>query len=147
MKVILRENITNLGKIGEHVSVRRGYARNYLIPNNKVSIATEENIKIFKEKLEEIENQYKKKLSIAEDRAKKLQSKTFEIKANVSDMGRMFGSINRVKIAEVISNMGCAISKKEIHLKEGVIKSLGKHNIKVVLHEKVRFSLSIDVIS
>ena len=147
MRIILKENVTNLGKIGEHVSVKRGYARNYLIPNNKASIATKENTRIFREKLAELEKISKEKISAAEDRAKTLQSKVFKIKANVSNSGRMFGSINKKKIVDVISDAGCTVSRKEVYLKEGVIKNLGKHDIKVTLHEKVRFNLSINVIS
>jgi large subunit ribosomal protein L9 len=147
MEVILLENIKKLGKIGNKVKVANGYARNYLLKNNKALVASKENIQIFEKKKEELN---KKNLEM-KDAATKIQKQIdkFELKISRNSMegGALYGSLT---IKEIIQNLETHnfknISPNMIELKEQ-IKKIGDYNVIINLHAEVQASIKVKVVS
>jgi len=147
MEVILLENIKKLGKIGNKVKVANGYARNYLLKNNKALVASKENIQIFEKKKEELN---KKNLEM-KDAATKIQKQIdkFELKISKNSMegGALYGSLT---IKEIIQNLETHnfknISPNMIELKEQ-IKKIGDYNVIINLHAEVQASIKVKVVS
>jgi len=147
MEVILLENIKKLGKIGNKVKVANGYARNYLLKNNKALVASKENIQIFEKKKEELN---KKNLEM-KDAATKIQKQIdkFELKISRNSMegGALYGSLT---IKEIIQNLETHnfknISPNMIELREQ-IKKIGDYNVIINLHAEVQASIKVKVVS
>ena len=139
MKMILLENIKNLGKIGQQVNVKAGYARNYLIPQKKATLLNAENLAFFEKERVKIEQKakviYEKSLEIKE----KIENSKFEITSKTKENGELFGSISSVNILNELANLNLnyKIEKKNIHIKEDKIKSIGKWEVDIVLHSEV----------
>ncbi|TBR43192.1 50S ribosomal protein L9 [Marinomonas agarivorans] len=146
MNVILLDKVNKLGGIGDQVTVKPGYARNFLIPNKKAVMATKANIASFEERRAELEAQAAERKSAAEARAEKLNGKTFTIEANAGDEGKLFGSIGARDIAETVSS-SLEVSKSEIRLPDGVIRSTGSFDIDVQLHPEVLVTITLDVVA
>ena len=145
MDVILLERIRNLGDLGEMVSVKAGYARNYLLPYKKAVIANEKNKADFETRRAELEKAQAEALSVAQARAEKLNGQTFTIKAKAGDEGKLFGSIGPREIAEVISAGGTEVSKSEIQMPSGPLKEVGSEEIGIGLHAEVTATVTIVV--
>jgi len=118
MQVILLEKIVNLGKLGDLVNVKPGYARNYLVPQGLATVATEANIAVFEERRAELE------------------------KAE----GRLFGSVGLVEISEAFAAKGMTLSKSELQLPEGAFKAIGTYEVAVIVHSEVSFSVNVIVV-
>lgn len=146
MNVILLDKVNKLGAIGDQVTVKPGYARNFLIPNKKAVMATKANIANFEERRAELEAKAAERKAAAEARAEKLNGKTFTIEANAGDEGKLFGSIGARDIAETISSV-LEVSKSEIRLPDGVIRNTGSFEIDVQLHSEVLVTITLDVVS
>lgn len=145
MKVILLNNIDKLGKAGEIVSVKEGYARNYLIPNNKARVATPGNMKILdalkkKQAAEEL-----KKLEEAQILAGKISGLSLTITAQAGEEEKLFGSVSNEDIAGSLAEQGINIDKKEIILDEP-IKKLGSYQVTVKIHPEVKANLRVWVV-
>ncbi len=145
MKVILLNTIDRLGKAGEIVSVKEGYARNYLIPNNKARVATPGNMKILdalkkKQAAEEL-----KKLEEAQILAGKISSLSLTITAQAGEEEKLFGSVSNEDIAGSLAEQGITIDKKEIVLDEP-IKKLGSYQVTVKIHPEVKANLRVWVV-
>lgn len=134
MKVILLEKIKQLGALGSEVDVKPGFGRNYLIPNGKAVLATPNNLSYFNEKKAEFEKAAAEKLSKDEDRAKNIDGTVVEITAKVSDEGKLYGSLGVSEIASALAAKNIAVTKQEIQLDEGPIRSVGEHEVKILLH-------------
>ena len=147
MEVILLEKIKNLGNLGDKVSVKPGYGRNFLIPEQKAVFATEKNIAHFEERRSELEKKEKKSLANAEQRAAKLRDITLSIEANSSEQGKLYGSIGTSEISKALAEKGFEISKREILLPEGAFHSTGEYEVEVVLHSDVIATLKISITS
>ena len=146
MEVILLDKVNKLGGIGDVAVVKPGYARNFLIPNKKAVMATKANLVSFEERRAELEAAAAEQKAIAEARAKTLEGKTFTIKANAGDEGKLFGSIGTRDIADVISTE-VEVSKSEIRLPEGTIRHTGSFEIDVQLHFEVVVTVTLSVIA
>ncbi len=146
MEVILLDRVNKLGGIGDVAVVKPGYARNFLIPNKKAVMATKANLVSFEERRAELEAAAAEQKAIAEARAKTLEGKTFTIKANAGDEGKLFGSIGTRDIADVISTE-VEVSKAEIRLPEGTIRHTGSFEIDVQLHFEVVVTVTLSVIA
>ena len=145
MEVILLENIRNLGELGELVSVKPGFGRNYLIPQGKAVFASED----AKEKVDaarrELAQQEAKRLEVAKARAE-LAAREVTIKRLANAEGHLFGSVANVDIAEALSNDEVTIEKSEVYLVDGAFKEVGQYNAEVILHTDVRFDVTVDVV-
>jgi large subunit ribosomal protein L9 len=145
MKVILRENVENLGKIGEVIRVKDGYARNYLIPRKLVSIADEKNINAMKHHKQELERKSKKAKAESSELAKKLEAFSCTVSRKVGENEKLFGSVTTGDIADALEKGGFKINKKMIHLDEP-IKKLGVVTVQVKLQNDVTAQLKVWVV-
>lgn len=139
MEVIVLRTTKNLGKLGEKIKVKSGYARNYLIPNGKVVVANEDNIKYFDEKLAELKEIAAKDLAEAEVRAEKIKELNITMQARSSAEGKLYGSITEKHIEDYVKKHNIAIDRKEIKIADGHIRHLGTHDVTFDLHNEVNF--------
>jgi len=147
MDVILLEKIRNLGDLGDQVSVKAGFARNYLIPQKKAVFATKDNISKFEQQRAEFEKKAKKALANAEQRAAKINDTTITISAMASEEGKLYGSVGINEITSSLEDKGIEINKSEVILPEGPFHSLGDYEVEVLLHSDVTAKLKIEVVS
>jgi large subunit ribosomal protein L9 len=148
MEVILLEKIKNLGDVGNKVSVKPGYGRNFLIPRKKAVSATAGNIVKFEKMRGELEKKASEILAKAKARAEKLaQLVLLTITAQASDEGKLFGSVGTKEIVAAITAAGGEIDRKEINLPEGPIRQVGEHTINLQLHSDVTVPLKINVVA
>ena len=146
MEVILLEKIANLGDLGEKVTVKPGYGRNYLVPGKKAVPATEENVKVFEERRAELEKAAAEKLAAAQARADKLaELGSIIIKSNAGDEGKLFGSVNVAEIADALTAAGAEVAKSEVSMPEGPIRLLGEYDVDVHLHTDIAKSIKVVV--
>ena len=131
MDVILLEKIENLGDLGDKVSVKPGFARNHLIP--KAKYATEENLKEFEEKREELEKIAKENLAAANKRKEKLDGFTIKITAEANEEGQLFGSIGPYEIEKQLVDSGLEVTRQEIRMPDGAIKKIGEYPVNIHL--------------
>ena len=145
MKVILQEEVANLGKVGDQVSVKPGFGRNYLIPYNKAVPATPEAIADFEKRRAELEKTAAELLAVAKQRADKLADLSVTLSANAGEEGKLFGSISPRDIAEAITEAGIAVEKREVDLPEGPIRTTGEYEVHVQLHSDVKATVKLVV--
>lgn len=144
MRVILREDAANLGKSGELVSVKPGYARNYLIPQGVAVLATERNVKQLEHQKKIIAARNAKLLKDSQSVADKLASLTVKISRQSGEDGKLFGSVGTRDIEEAVSKLGVTIDRKKINLGEA-IKHTGEFNVEVKLGQGVTGKLKVIV--
>lgn len=147
MKVILLENIKKLGTTGEQVQVKAGFGRNYLIPNNKALPATPANLKQFESRRAEYESAAAKALADAQQRQQALVDVKVVLQVKAGEAGKLFGAVTTRDIAEAITAAGVAVSKAEVMLLSGPIRTVGPHTIKLRLHPEVEHNIEIDVVA
>jgi large subunit ribosomal protein L9 len=147
MEVILLEKIANLGNLGDKVTIKAGYGRNYLIPSGKATAATPEKIKEFEARRAELEKQATDKLTAAQSRADELAKLSITIAHKAGDEGRLFGSIGTHDIADAASKAGVSIEKHEVRLPNGVIRNIGDYQIAINLHTDVTAELNVKVVA
>lgn len=145
MKVILKQDFEKLGKIGDTVSVKDGYAMNFLIPNHIAMKATSSNLKVLEELKKQKENKLKKEITEAEKLAAELEKQTLEIKANAGEDEKIFGSVTAQIISEALIQKGFNIDKKHIVLEEP-IKKLGIFTVEIKLHNNVKTTIKVWII-
>ena len=145
MKVILQV-MNNLGSIGDVVTVKGGFARNFLLPRGKAILATPENMKEIEAKREELEKIAAIQLEEAHQRMEKLNLTTVVIRARSGEAGKLFGSIGVREIAKAISENIASVKKNEISLLGNTIRALGRYDIEVILHPDVRASVICEII-
>jgi large subunit ribosomal protein L9 len=147
MEVILLENISNLGELGETVSVKSGYGRNYLIPQHKAVPATKQNVVDFEARRAELQKIANEKLAVAQARAEKVNALDITLSTKAGDEGKLFGSITVRDIAEAAVSRGVDIEKNEIQMPDGPLRQLGEFVIAVQLHSEVIAELKVAVIA
>jgi large subunit ribosomal protein L9 len=147
MEIILLERVGKLGNLGDKVTVKAGYGRNYLIPFGKAVPATAANIADFEARRAELEKAASDKLTAAEARAEQINGFTLNIAANAGDEGKLFGSIGPRDIAEAMTEAGVAANKSEVRMPEGPIRSVGEFEIDVQLHSDVTATLKVTVVA
>jgi large subunit ribosomal protein L9 len=145
MKVILKEDVKHVGKMGQIVDVADGYARNYLIPKGLVTEASTKNIKFLEHEKRTIQEKSKKIRNSAQDLASRISSLTISIKAKAGEEGKLFGSITTMDVAEALQKEGVEIDKKKISLEEP-IKRLGSYTVNIKLHHDVSAPLNIQIV-
>ena len=145
MKVILKEDVKGLGKLGEIVEVSNGYSRNFLIPHKKAVEATTHNIKTVEHKKKELEEKMKQSLHEVEALSKKMGELSVTISRQVGEGEKMFGSVTNADIAEAIGKEGITIDKHQIIL-EKPIKELGLFHIPVKLHPEVSAEIKVWIV-
>jgi large subunit ribosomal protein L9 len=147
MEVILLDKIQHLGNLGDKITVKGGYGRNYLIPQNKAIASTSKNIDEFEARRADLEQAQRNVLANAQKCAEQLQEIIVEIAGKVGMEGKLFGSVSASDIAQAISDGGIKISKHEIRLPSGPIRHVGEYDIKVHLHPDVDAFVTVQVIA
>ncbi len=146
MKIILKEDINNLGYKDDVVEVKSGYGRNYLIPQGKAVIATPAALKVLAEDQRQRAHKLAKIKADAEAVAASLEGAALTIGAKTSATGTIFGSVNALQIAEALEKLGHNIDRKLIVLKENV-KEVGKYNATIKLHKEVSVEIPFEVVA
>ena len=147
MDVILLEKIANLGNLGDKVSVKGGYARNFLLPQGKATAATAENVAAFEARRAELERLAAEKRASAEARAAQLNELEITITATAGDEGKLFGSIGTADIADALTGAGLEVAKSEVRLPNGTIRQTGEYEVALHLHTDVEASIRLVVIA
>lgn len=148
MQVILLDKVAQLGSVGDQVTVKSGFARNYLIPQGKAVMATSANIAHFEARRAELEAKAAQVFSTAQDRAAALANlPAITIASKAGDDGRLFGSIGARDIADAISAAGVQVTKSEVRLSEGALRATGEYEVKLHLHVEVNVIVVINIVS
>jgi len=146
MEVILLEKVANLGNLGDKVSVKSGYGRNFLVPSKKAVPATKVNIEAFEARRAELEKAAAEVLAVAQARAGKLAALAqIVIKSNAGDEGKLFGSVGVADVADAITAAGEEVAKREVSMPEGPIHMLGEYELEIQLHSDVSQTMTIVV--
>ncbi|MBD5229841.1 MAG: 50S ribosomal protein L9 [Bacteroidales bacterium] len=146
MKLILKEDVANLGYKDDVVEVKSGYGRNYLIPQGKAVIASESALKVLAENQRQRAHKLAKIKADAEAAAEALKDVELTIGAKASANGTIFGSVNNIQIAEALEKLGHNVDRKIIFIKDSV-KELGKYKATVKLHKEVSVEIPFEVVA
>src|SRR6476619_1079172 len=144
MEVILLERVEKLGHIGDVVTVKNGFARNFLLPNKKALRANESNRKLFETNRARIEEENADKRSEAEKAAKGVDGKTVQLIRQASNVGHLYGSVSARDIVEALEGVGAHITKSQVVL-DRPIKAIGVHDVKIALHPEVAVTVKVNV--
>lgn len=147
MEIILKQDIPNLGSKDDIVTVKNGYARNYLVPQGMATVATTSARKVHAEVLKQRRHKEEKLKNEALEIARQLENKKIQIGAKTSTTGKIFGSVNNIMIAEAIAKKGFNIDRKTITVKEDHIKEVGQYTAVIKLHKEVIIELPFEVVS
>lgn len=145
MQIILLERVAGLGNLGDVVTVKNGYARNFLIPTAKAKRATEANLKEFEERRAELEAKQAAVLADAQARQAKLDGQTITISQKAGVDGRLFGSVTNADIADAIKVNGIEVVKANVRLPEGPFKAVGEYTVEVALHADAVATITVVV--
>lgn len=145
MKVILKEDIPNLGKAGQIINVKDGYARNFLLPRGLALLADEKNLKLLEYQKKKIEEEAKKKRQDAESVAGRLSEIQLNIKAKAGEDQKLFGSVTSKDIAEALQKEGFSIDKRQINIPEP-IKRIGEYEVEVKLDANVTAKVKVNIL-
>jgi large subunit ribosomal protein L9 len=146
MEVILLEKVDNLGKLGDRVKVRRGYARNYLIPKGKATEATGVNLQAFEARRAELEQAEATALDSAHAKVSEMHGVTLAIPVKVGSEGRLFGSVGSADIVAAAARAGIELQRSQIRLPD-TIRQVGIYEIGVHLHAEVDGVLKVEVLA
>jgi len=147
MDVILLQKVANLGTIGDRVSVKSGYGRNYLLPQGKATLATPANVAKFEARRAELERVAREQHGDAEQRAKAFAEFALTITAKAGSEGKLFGSIGTADIAEAATKAGHTLARSEVRLPEGPLRVVGDHVVNLHLHTDVNVPLAISIVA
>ncbi|WP_282609628.1 50S ribosomal protein L9 [Pelagibius sp. Alg239-R121] len=144
MEIILLERIEKLGQMGEVVSVKPGFARNYLLPQKKALRATKVNLEQFETQKAQLEAENLERKGEAEKVAEKMDGLSIIVIRQAGESGQLYGSVTNRDISDAVSEAGFTIDRKQVSL-NAVIKTLGMHTVKVVLHPEVSVDVNVNV--
>ena len=147
MEIILLEKIANLGALGDRVKVKPGYARNFLIPKGKATVATGANLARFEARRAELERVAAETLAKARARAEQLAELIVTLSVKTGSEGRLFGSVGPADIASAVSAAGIELQKQEVRLPTGSIRQIGEYDVDLHLHGEVRTQIRVNVIA
>lgn len=147
MDIILKEDITSLGLKDDIVSVKPGYARNFLLPKGKAILATPSARKVLAENIRQRAHKEAKLKEEAQKIAAQLENKHLSIGAKTSSAGKIFGSVNTIQIAEAIAKKGIEIDRKQISIPGDSIKEVGEYKATIKLHREVVVEIDFKVVS
>jgi large subunit ribosomal protein L9 len=145
MLVILRENVENLGRIGDLVNVSNGFARNFLIPKKLVMVADPANVKMIENQKKVLEKKRIAARSVSEELAKKISDQSVTISRKVGDNDKLFGSVTQSDIAEALKKSGLVVEKRMVTLDQP-IKSLGVHTVTIRFDQDVTASVKVWIV-
>ncbi len=145
MDVILLQKVENLGGLGDVVSVKAGYGRNFLIPTGRAVFATDANMAELEGRRAELEKEAADKLNAAESRKARLDAVAITIACKAGDEGRLFGSVGAADIAKAVTEAGVELSKQEVRLPEGPFRTTGEFEVAVHLHADVNAVIKLTV--
>jgi len=145
MEVILLEKVGKLGALGDRVTVKGGYARNFLLPQGRAVLANDANVAEFEARRAELEKAAADALAACQARAQGLDGVTVSISAKAGDEGKLFGSIGTRDIAEAANAQGLTLDKAEVRLPEGPLRTVGEHSVQVQLHSEVFATITVAV--
>ena len=143
VKLILKEDITGLGHAGDVVSVKPGFAKNFLVPQGKATQASEGKIREIEHLKKQIADKVAKELADLKKTQRAIEGLSLEVKAKAGEEGKLFGSITAAQIAELLQARGYAIDRRKIDL--DAIKEVGEHAVKVKLHRDVVATVKVQV--
>ena len=146
MQVILLEKVVNLGKLGDVVRVKDGFARNFLIPQGMARRATDTAIADFEARRAELEKVQAEKLAAAQALGQKVSGLVLEITQKAGVDGRLFGSVTNFDVAEALKTKGLEVAKACVRMPNGPLKTVGDHSIQVAPHTDVVVDVSVRVI-
>jgi large subunit ribosomal protein L9 len=146
MEIILLEKIPNLGNLGEKITVKPGYGRNYLIPQGKAVAASAEKLAEFERRRAELEKKASEALAAAHARAEAVSQLTLTIAQKAGEEGRLYGSVGTQDIANAITAAGVKVEKQEVRLPHGAIRQVGDYEIKLHFHGDVDATLALKVV-
>ena len=144
MQVILLESLNKLGKAGEVVAVKDGYAKNYLIPQNKAIVANKSNLADLKNRISKINSDSEKRIAEAKSIKESLDGKTYEVQIEANDEGVLYGSINPQQVIQLISDVKNNIYVDSIALPQ--IKNIGEHSVIIHLYEDISSTITLSVV-
>jgi large subunit ribosomal protein L9 len=146
MQIILLEKVANLGNLGDVVQVKNGYARNFLIPTRAARRATTAAIAEFEAKRADLEKAAAEKLAEAQALADKMSGRTIHITQKAGVDGRLFGSVTNNDIAEALTRIDFKVSKSQVRLPNGPLKTVGEHLVSVAPHTDVVVEVKVVVV-
>ncbi|MDC3141396.1 50S ribosomal protein L9 [Alphaproteobacteria bacterium] len=144
MNIILLERIEKLGQMGELVSVKAGYARNFLLPQGKAIFASKQNIKMFEEKKSQLEGENITRKSEAKNLADNISFKEIVLIRAASESGQLYGSVSAKDISNAVTEAGLSIKKSQVDLNKA-IKTLSYEDILIKLHPEVSIDLKLNI--
>ena len=144
MDIILLERVEKLGQMGELVSVKSGYARNYLLPQGKAVFASKDNIKLFEERKAQLEGENITKKNEAQKLADSIKFNEVVIIRAASESGQLYGSVSAKDISQAVSEAGLSINKNQVVLNKS-LKTLSYEDISIKLHPEVQFNLKLNI--
>jgi large subunit ribosomal protein L9 len=144
MEVILLERVEKLGAIGDVVTVKNGFARNYLLPNKKALRANEANRKVFEANRARIESENANKRAEAEQASSGVEGKTVQLIRQASNVGALYGSVSARDIVEALEAQGAKVTKSQVVL-DRPIKAIGMHDVRIALHPEVSVTVHVNV--
>jgi large subunit ribosomal protein L9 len=144
MNIILLERVEKLGQMGEFVSVKSGYARNFLLPQGKAVFASKENIKMFEEKKSQLEGENITRKKEAQNLADNIKFKEVVLIRAASESGQLYGSVSAKDISNVITEAGLSINKSQINLNKA-LKTLSYEDIYINLHPEISIKLKLNI--
>jgi large subunit ribosomal protein L9 len=148
MDVILLDKVENLGNLGDVVTVKPGYGRNFLLPAGRAIPATEANRKVFDERRTELEKAAAEALAAAERRRDAIQELAIvTIAQRAGDEGKLFGSVGTADIADAVTGAGAELHKHEVRMPTGALRQTGSYDIDVHLHPEVNATVSIEIVA
>lgn len=145
MNVILLEKVANLGTLGDQVTVKSGFARNFLIPQGKAKPATKDNIAEFEARRADLEKQAAEALAAAQALYEQMNGTVVTIESVAGDEGKLFGSIGTADIADALAAAGFEVERKNIRMPEGALRFVGTFEFDVELHSDVIASITVEV--
>ncbi len=147
MNVILLDNVENLGGIGDLVTVKAGYGRNYLLPQGKAALATKDNLAEFEARRADLEKSAGEELAGARAREELIQGMELVITANAGVEGKLFGSVGPIDIAEAFLKVGVEVQRSEVRMPDGPIHEVGEFAIGVHLHTEINVEVTVKVVA
>lgn len=146
MQLILLSKVPNLGKLGDKVSVKPGFGRNYLVPQGKAVPATTANIAEFEQRRAEYEAKSREGMTEAQARGTQFEDAVVTIRVNASAEGKLYGSVGPREIAEALTAAGMAVERNEVLMSEGAIRHTGEFEVQIELHSEVHAKVQVIVL-
>ncbi|WP_094752567.1 50S ribosomal protein L9 [Psychromonas sp. CD1] len=148
MEIILQDTVANLGKLGDKVNVKSGYARNFLFPQQKAVPANKANLEAFEARRADLEAKQAANLTAATERGASIDAlEVITITSKAGDEGKLFGSIGTRDIANAITAAGIAVVKSEVRLPEGALRHTGTYDVTIFVHSEVTSIVNIEVVA